>query len=294
MSLPRLISYDAPVPPGLDLPVNRAPWVLEASRSAVLVHDLQRYFLRPYAADCPALDATLRRTSQILTAARSSGIPVFYTAQDGEHRDRGLQGDLWGAGMTPAAEDTSVVPQVAPGPRDTMLRKHRYTAFAATDLADRLAREGRDQLVITGVYAHIGVMATAFDAFCRDVQPFVVADAVADFGRDQHLRALDLIASCCGVVTLAEDVIDRLTAGQRAGSWTQVVDDALARVLPSDVVRSALADERADLFGLGLNSLQAFDILDELAEQGVDIDFGDFTRSATVAFLREQGAVAAR
>lgn len=294
MTLPDLIDYEAPVPPLRDVPTSRAPWSLDPTRAAVLVHDAQSYFLRPYHPSCPALVTALRRTEEILSAARTSGIPVYYTAQDGEHRDRGLQADLWGGGMSSRIEDTAVVPRIAPRPGDVVLTKHRYSAFARSDLADRLARSRRDQLVITGVYAHIGILATAFDGFCRDVQPFVVADAVADFGRDEHALALDQIASCCGVVTCAADVVASLSPASSGGGWGQTVRDALTRVLPDDIVDAAYADEHADLFALGLNSLQAFDILDDLAEEGVDIDFGEFTRSATIAYLRAQGAVHAR
>ncbi len=212
MSLPLLIDYEVPATPA-DFGPSRADWELDPARSAVLVHDLQRYFLRPYAPSCPALVQALSGTARILSAARAAGAPVFYTAQTGTtHRvGRGLQRDLWGPGMLPVPEHTEIVPEVAPGPDDTVLVKHRYSAFAHSDLADRLAESGRDQLLITGVYAHIGVTATAFDAFMREVHPFVVADAVADFGPEQHLRALHQVASCAGVVTWVDRVVDALS-----------------------------------------------------------------------------------
>ena len=42
----------------------------------------------------------------------------------------------------------------------------------------RLVR-GRDQLLVTGVYAHIGCTATVVEAFQRDIEAFSAADAVA-------------------------------------------------------------------------------------------------------------------
>lgn len=209
MALPDLIDYSTP-----RVPDSRATWRLEPHRAAVLVHDLQHYFLRPYAPGCEALRDTLSGTARILSEARAQDVPVFYTAQTGRSTGvvRGLQGDLWGPGMQPIPEHTAIVPEVAPAPGDTVLVKHRYSAFAHSDLADRLAADGRDQLVITGVYAHIGVTATAFDAFQREVHPFVVADAVADFGPEHHRRALDQVASCAGVVTSTDAVVRALSA----------------------------------------------------------------------------------
>ncbi|UDY24266.1 isochorismatase family protein [Nocardioides sp. Kera G14] len=209
MALPDLISYPTPV----ELPTSRATWELDPSRTAVLVHDLQRYFLRPYAPDCGALRDALDHTAAIVAAARAAGSPVFYTAQTGRQGEvgqpvRGLQGDLWGGGMSPIPEHTEIVPEVAPAAGDTVLVKHRYSAFAHSDLEVCLAARGRDQLVITGVYAHIGVLATALDAFQREIHPFVVGDGVADFSADAHDRALAQVASCTGVVASAEAVLD--------------------------------------------------------------------------------------
>lgn len=296
MTLPADIDYSAPVPPLAELPASRAPWRLEASRAALLVHDLQAYFLRPFAPACPALELALASIGRLLRAARAAGMPVIYTAQAGDQEPgtRGLQGDLWGPGMTADPTDTAVVATLAPEPGDAVLAKHRYTAFAGNQLDDLLRERGRDQLVLTGVYAHIGITATAYDAFTRDVQPFVIADAVADLGAEHHARALAQIAACTGVVTTTADVLAALTpptppvdAGVPAGS-DEVLRDILAGFLDPADVALAFARPDSDLFGLGLDSLRAFDLLDQLADEGVQVDFAAFTVEPTVAFLSRQ------
>lgn len=307
MALPTSVDYAPPVPPRRALPTSRADWRLEPARTAVLVHDLQRYFARPYAPDSHALGDALRATALVLDAARRGGVPVFYTAQPGDQdpAERGLQGDLWGRGMSAVPEHTQILPEVAPHPGDTVLAKHRYSAFARSDLHERLVAAGRDQLVLTGVYAHIGITATALDAFQREVHPFLVADAVADLGAEQHARALDHVAACCGVVTTAGVVVRTLAEGTvrtlaegtvrtlAADGAHPVLRAALARVLPPEVVERAFATPEEDLFALGLNSLVAFELLDDLADAGIDVDFGVFTARPTLALLVEQAAGAA-
>lgn len=305
MSLPELVRYAPPVPPLQELPASRADWVLDVDRSALLVHDLQRYFVRPYAEDCPALTLALQTTARLLAAARAAGVPIFYTAQTGERGAvvRGLQGDLWGPGMQPVPEHTAVLDVVAPAEGDVILVKHRYSAFAHSDLAEQLADRGRDQLVLTGVYAHIGVTATALDAFQREVQPFLVADGVADFGPDQHRRALEQVAGCAGQVLLGDEVLAAwspagpVAAGGATAAdteWAREVRAALSHGVDEAFAESAFAQPDADLFTLGLNSLRAFEVLDVLADAGVDVDFGVFTRRPTLQHLLEAGATGDR
>ncbi|MFI9121224.1 isochorismatase family protein [Streptomyces bikiniensis] len=59
-----------------------------------------------------------------------------------------------------------------------------------------------------GVYAHLGVLPTAADAFMNDVQPFVVADAVADHSAEEHGMALRWAARS-GVVCTTDDLLLR-------------------------------------------------------------------------------------
>ncbi|WP_235737537.1 isochorismatase family protein [Nocardioides alcanivorans] len=299
-SLPEGIDYLPPVPPHADLPTSRGTWTLEPGRAAVLVHDLQRYFARPYGEGESVLTDAVRRTAAVLTAARQAGIPVFYTAQKGNQDQtlRGLQRDLWGPGMQDIPEHTELLEAVRPLDGDVVLTKHRYNAFAGNDLGNELAARGRDQLVITGVYAHIGVTATALEAFQREVHPFVVADGIADFSAEKHALALQQIASCCGVLLMSDTVVASFAASAvevpaartpgDAAPWEVLLREELTTHLGADLAAQAFVAPETDLFELGLDSLRAFEVLDLLAEEGLDVDFGEFTRRPTVGHLRKQ------
>lgn len=294
MSLPPNISYTAPVPPLADLPQARVGWRVEADRAVLLVHDMQHYFVRPFAADCPALADAIHRTAELIAAAREGGVPVVWTAQPGDQdpADRGLMTDTWGRGITADPTDTTIVSAVAPRDGEVVLVKHRYSAFARSDLAERLVQWRRDQLVITGIYAHIGVVATAIDAYMRDIQPFVVADAVADFSADDHALALRHVARTCGQVLLAGDVLSRWGAGPAAGREVDEPDVAalladLSELIGAEAASAAVHQPDADLFELGLDSLRAFELLDRLAERGVEVDFADFVTRPTWRHLTD-------
>ncbi|SHM96263.1 isochorismatase family protein [Actinacidiphila paucisporea] len=203
--LPPISAY--PLPTAADLPENVAHWTADPERAVLLVHDMQRYFLRgipePLRADVVRHAASLRKRCS------AAGMPVAYTAQPGRMsaRDRGLIADFWGPGMRTEAADRAVVPELAPEDDDWLLTKWRYSAFFRSDLLARLRAAGRDQLVLCGVYAHIGVQATALEAFTHDIETFVVADAVADFSASDHRLALDYVARTCAVVVLTEEVL---------------------------------------------------------------------------------------
>jgi bifunctional isochorismate lyase/aryl carrier protein len=196
-----------------EIPASRAQWTLQRDRAALLVHDMQRYFLRPYAPDAEPLPGLISNIARLIEAVRAAGVPVFYTAQQGEQdrRDRGLQADLWGPGMSRASEHQDILPELAPAPGDFPLVKHRYSAFQRSNLETLMRSRGRDQLIVCGVYAHIGCQLTAAEAFQRDIEPFFVADALGDFSREKHMEAVAWAAAVCAVATSTARILDRLT-----------------------------------------------------------------------------------
>jgi bifunctional isochorismate lyase/aryl carrier protein len=211
MGIPKIKHYDAPK----SVVLARPPltWRIEPDRAALLVHDMQNYFLRAYesslfVAQIVANIDRMRRTCHRLC------VPTFYTAQRGgqDEGSRGLLLDFWGAGMPEEEEAQAIAHGLEPVEgKDQLLVKHRYSAFARSDLLERLKEQRRSQLIICGVYAHIGCLVTAFDAFMADIKPFFVSDALGDFSLDHHAMALRHVAHCSGKVLSTEQVLSELT-----------------------------------------------------------------------------------
>ncbi|MFC9427830.1 isochorismatase family protein [Streptomyces sp. NPDC056987] len=195
------------LPAAGDLPRNTATWSIRADRAVLLVHDMQRYFLKPFP-DAVRTEL-VRNTAQVRRWCAAHGVPVAYTAQPGGmgEQDRGLLEDFWGPGMRTDPVDREIVGELTPAAEDWRLTKWRYSAFFRTDLLQRMRSAGRDQLIVCGVYAHVGVLMSAVDAYTNDIQPFLVADAVADFSEEYHLLALRYAAERCAVVVTTKEVL---------------------------------------------------------------------------------------
>jgi bifunctional isochorismate lyase/aryl carrier protein len=203
-----------PMPRPADLPPNTASWHIDPRRAVLLVHDMQHYFLAPFAAGAQPHTDLLAHVTALRARCSALGVPVVYSAQPGDMtpEQRGLLADFWGPGMSAAPEDSGIPGPLAPAEHDTVLTKWRASAFHDTALLGLLRERGRDQLIICGVYAHVGILLTACDAFAHTVQPFVVADAVADFTPEFHRMALRYAASRCAMVLPTAAVLDALPA----------------------------------------------------------------------------------
>ena len=173
---------------------NRVSWPVDPSRAVLLVHDMQVHFVQAFeGADLgegnanpdAQINIAIQNLRRLIDAAHAAGIPVYYTAQPPRQNpeDRRLLIDFWGDGLQ-NDESARILDEIAPTDRDTVLTKWRYSAFVRSPFEDLLKESGRDQLIIGGVYAHIGCLTTALEAFMRDIQPFMVADALADFSED--------------------------------------------------------------------------------------------------------------
>ncbi|AWW41057.1 isochorismatase [Streptomyces sp. AS58] len=211
MGIPPIAPY--PMPTASELPKNRVDWLPDPDRCVLFLHDMQAYFLAAYDTDSAPYGELLANTRALRERAVALGMPVVYSAQPGDmdREQRGLLHDFWGPGMSARAHDTAIVEELRPADGDLVLTKWRYSAFVRSELRDVIRNSGRDQLIIGGVYAHVGCLMTAVDAFSLDIEPFLVADAVADFTAEHHGSALDYAAQCCAAVLTTAQVLDHLT-----------------------------------------------------------------------------------
>lgn len=276
MAIPRLASYPLPQPDGF--PANKVDWTPAADRAVLLIHDMQRYFVEFYGDSSPLIDQVVANIAALRAWADAQGVPVVYTAQptDQPPADRALLNDMWGPGLTqadPALQQ--VVDELAPKDGDVVLTKWRYSAFHRSNLQDLMTEWRRDQLIVCGVYAHIGCLTTCTDAFMRDIQAFLIGDAVADFSEEEHRMALRYVATRCG---------STLSTAQVTGAGAVVLDEAWLRaqvqpLLDADDEEPALDDNLTDF---GLDSVQVMTLVGEWQKRGLPVTFADLAAQPTL------------
>lgn len=278
MAIPRIATYAMPAV--ADFPANRVQWHAEPKRAALLIHDMQQYFLDFYdttAAPIPQLVANALRLRESCDAA---GIPVFYTAQPAVQpaADRALLNEFWGPGLPAKPEGAPIIAELAPRAHHTVLDKWRYSAFVRSDLLERLRAQGRDQLIVCGVYAHIGCQVTCVDAFMRDIQPILVGDALADFGPERHAQALDYVAQRAGSVWSTEQVLAALGMGLPAS--IDALHAEVAKLL--EMPQTELAPED-NLLDAGLDSIRLMTLLERWKRGGAQLSFVQLAEQPTIA-----------
>ncbi len=170
---------------------------------AVIVYDMQIGVLRQLPDGADAVE----RVSQVLTAARSGGYPVFYTrhmslpprlmglaqsrtAMAWQHVDDPEKVESWFLRDTPGFQ---IAPELSPRDDEAVFDKLAMSAFAGTPLEMALRDLGIHAFAIVGVALEIGIAPTVWHAVDLGLIPVVVADACGGRDRPAMQRVLESI-----------------------------------------------------------------------------------------------------
>ncbi len=160
---------------------------------------------------------------RLIETARERGIPVIYTTGD-------RRADNWDAGSwswknrrtsenplrASNHDHNEIMPQIAPGPRDIIIRKQKPSAFFGTSLLSFLMLLKCDSLLVTGTTTSGCVRASVLDAFSNNVRCTVVEDGCFDRSQSSHaINLCDMHAKYADVIGSAEalDYLKKLPRG---------------------------------------------------------------------------------
>ena len=201
---------------------------LDPDKTAVLFFDmLNRYHTNdePLVLNCVRLR----------DAADDHGIPVFFAAAD--HRPDGEDAAMlfsdtnyalepWpdpehahighNRTMVSGSDEIQILDALRAGPKDYVIKKHRWNAFHQTNLELSLRTRGVDTIVLCGGATRIGIASTAYGARDLDFNLVIVRDCCSDSLADTMDQFMERVFPFMARVRSLDETIAMMQAG-RAG-----------------------------------------------------------------------------
>ena len=125
--------------------------------------------------------AAIEPTRRLFAAARSAGLPVFYST--GDTRPESKPGFVTATRRrrgTTNSEDFRIRPEFKPVPGDVVITKQRASAFYGTPLAAHLTQLGINTVIMGGETTSGCVRASAVDAYSQGYHVVLVEECCFD------------------------------------------------------------------------------------------------------------------
>jgi ureidoacrylate peracid hydrolase len=186
---------------------------LNPAKSALLVIDMQRFFLDPTSPSftCGGL-AILPNLKNLIQAYREADLPVIFTrhVHHPDLLDAGIMGWWWEGMCREGSPESEVHLDLTPRSGEKQVLKHRYSSFYNTDLETILRCMKVEDLVITGIMTNMCCESTARDAYYRDYRVFFLADGTGSVNEEMHLASLLNLAFGFAWVTSVDAILTQL------------------------------------------------------------------------------------
>lgn len=180
---------------------------LEDANPALLVLDMQDYFLDPASHACiPSAAAILPNVNLLVNAFKAANLPVIFTQHINRREDAGMMAKWWRDLITPNHPLAGLSGQLDVEGAE-VLQKTQYDAFYQTELGDLLGALEVSDVVICGVMTHLCCETTARSAFVRGFKVWFTVDGTATNNAEYHLASLRTLAHGFAVPVLTAEVV---------------------------------------------------------------------------------------
>ncbi|MCW8900373.1 MAG: hydrolase [Gammaproteobacteria bacterium] len=159
-----------------------------AQHSQLLIIDIQDRLASAMPAD--VLEKVIKQNNVLLNAASELGIPVIHS----EQYPKGLGNTV--AEISQHIPDTGV-----------SIEKTCFSCSEADGFYDVLAKNKRQQIVITGIESHICVLQSAIQLQRHGYTVYVVEDAVCSRKKSNHKNAIKRLRQSGVIITNVESVV---------------------------------------------------------------------------------------
>jgi nicotinamidase-related amidase len=200
-------------------PFNTHKMDLDVDKAALLVIDMQKFFLDPASPTftCGGLPI-MSNVASLIKAFRNANRPVIYTRH--VHHPDGIDAGImkwWWEGMClEGSPESEVADEIAPLPGEKQVLKHRYSAFYNTDLETVLRCQGITDVVMAGIMTNMCCESTARDAYFRDYRVFFLADSTGSVTEEMHKASLLNLAFGFAHITTAAEILQSFSSEMQA------------------------------------------------------------------------------
>lgn len=179
----------------------------EIDKAALLVLDMQNYFLEPKShAFVPSAPIILAGIQTLIKGFSASRRPIIFTQHVNEPKTAGMMTVWWKDLIHANSSESAIYPGLDTS-NGKIIQKERYDAFWKTDLEEYLQVNQIRQLVITGVMTNLCCESTARSAFIRDYEVFFTVDGTATYHEQLHYASLANLAHGFAMPVLCTDCI---------------------------------------------------------------------------------------
>ncbi|OQY27710.1 MAG: hypothetical protein B6244_09920 [Candidatus Cloacimonetes bacterium 4572_55] len=183
-----------------------------AERSALLILDMQKYFLDERSHACvPSALSIVPKIKKLADTFHDMNLPVFFTRHINIKENAKMMASWWEELLTEKNDLSEIISELEMK-NSMIIKKTQYDGFYQTRLESILKEKKINQLVITGVMTHLCCETTARSAFVRGFTVFFPIDGTATYNENFHWGTLLNLSHGFAVPVLANDLQNKLKA----------------------------------------------------------------------------------